>query len=313
MKTKAIIAGIVVISVGLVFFAGGCRHGDHVRKVEGAKSVEARDTESTKVPGEQANLSFTAADEDGVDLAEKEEIRRKYALNPESSVRVRGINGGVRIETADTDQAEVLIVRSAKTRDDLQFHKVNIEQDEDSLNIRVEGDRKSIFSALASIPEGHQRVVLKLPRKVELFLSGTNGKVKVGEIQGRIRMDGINGEIRATRIAGETTVHGINGGVDLSFAPLNGNGIEVGGINGNIDLRFEGEVNAEVNAFGVNGQINADLPGVQNKNDDESGRGRYRARIGSGGTQIRVNGINGNVNLSKAQRPAANAAKLASK
>jgi DUF4097 and DUF4098 domain-containing protein YvlB len=126
-------------------------------------------------------------------------------------------------------------------------------------------------------------------------------------------MDGINGEIKATRIAGETELHGINGGVDLSFAPLNGNGIEVGGVNGNIDLRFEGEVNAELNAWGVNGQVNADLPDVQNKNNDEPGRGRYRARIGSGGTQIRVNGINGNVNLSKAQRPAANAAKVASK
>ena len=207
----------------------------------------------------------------------------------------------------------MLIVRSAKKREDLQYHKINIQHDEEGLSIRVEDDRKSLFSAIASIPEGRQRVVLKLPRKIDLQMSGANGKISVSEIQGRVRMDGINGEIKASRIAGETEIHGINGGIDLSFAPLNGNGIEFGGVNGNIDLRFEGEVNADVNTWGVNGQVNADLPNVQNKDHEEPGRGRFKARIGTGGTQIRINGINGNVNLMKAEKTKSTAAKVASK
>ncbi len=312
MKHKTIIAGILVACFGLALIAGGCRHRVRVHNGDNAKSGETSSDETATASEPQANLSFSAADEDGVDLAEKEEIRRKYTLKPDSSVHIRGINGGVKIETSNTDTAEVLIVRSAKKRDDLQYRKINIEHSDDNLTIRVEDDRKSIFSSIGSQPEGHQRVVLKLPRKIDLELKGANGKIAIGEILGHLRMSGINGEIKATRIAGETEIHGLNGGLDASFAPLSGNGIELGGINGNIDLRFEGDVNADLNAWGVNGQINADLPNVQNKNNDEAGRGRMKARIGTGGTQIRVNGVNGNVNLSKAQKPAS-AAKVASK
>lgn len=313
MKHKIIMTGIIVACFGLTLFAGGCHHRSGAHRADNAKSGETESAETASASEPQANLSFTAADEDGVDLAEKEEIRRKYTLKPDSSVHIRGINGGVKIETSETNTAEVLIVRSAKKRDDLQYNKINIEHSDDNLTIRVENDRKSIFSSIGSKPEGHQRVVLKLPRKIELELNGANGKIAIGEILGQLRMNGINGEIKATRIGGETEIHGLNGGLDASFAPLTGNGIELGGINGNIDLRFEGEVNADLNAWGVNGQINADLPNVQHKDNEEAGRGRMKARIGTGGTQIRVNGINGNVSLSKAQKSTTGAAKLASK
>ena len=319
MKHKIIMTGIVVACFGLAFFAGGCRHGSRVHNGNNAKSGEAGSTETINASEPQANLSFTATDDDGVDLAEKEEIRRKYktkdgATDEIRGVEIRGINGGVKIETANTDTVEVLVVRSAKKREDLQqYHQIKIDLHDNTLVIRVENDRKSIFSSIGSQPESHQRVVLKLPRKIDLELRGANGKIMIGEILGQVRMNGINGEIKAVRIAGETEIHGLNGGLDASFAPLNGNGIEVGGINGNIDLRFEGEVNADLNAWGVNGQINADLPDVQNKNNDEAGRGRMKARIGTGGTQIRVNGVNGNVSLSKAQKSATSAAKVASK
>ncbi|MDQ3011249.1 MAG: DUF4097 domain-containing protein [Acidobacteriota bacterium] len=319
MKRKTVIIGIIVACFSLALLAGGCRHRARGHNGDNAKSGQASGTETINASEPQADLSFTATDEDGVDLAEKEEIRRKYktkdgAADQIRGVEIRGINGGVKIETGNTDTAEVLVVRSAKKREDLQqYHQVKVEVHDNTLLIRVENDRKSIFSAIGSRPEGHQRVVLKLPRKIDLELSGANGKIAIGEIMGQLRMNGINGEIKATRIAGETEIHGLNGGLDASFAPLSGNGIELGGINGNIDLHFEGEVNADLNAWGINGQINADLPNVQNKNNDEAGRGRMKARIGTGGTQIRVNGVNGNVNLSKTQRPAASAAKVASK
>ncbi|MEP7339431.1 MAG: hypothetical protein ABI977_16960 [Acidobacteriota bacterium] len=319
MKRKIIISGIVVACLGLALFVEGCRHGARTRNGDNAKSGETSGADAINASEPQATLSFTATDEDGVDLAEKEEIRRKYqtkdgATDEIRSVEVRGINGGVKIETADTDTAEVLVVRSAKKREDLQqYHQIEIVLHDNTLVIRVENDRKSIFSAIGSRPEGRQRVVLKLPRKIDLELRGTNGKVAIGEIQGQLRMNGINGEIKATRIAGETEIHGLNGGLDVSFAPLSGNGIEIGGVNGNIDLRFEGEVNADVNTWGINGQVNADLPDVQNKNNEEPGSGRFKARIGTGGTQIRINGINGNVNLMKAEKAKSTTAKVASK
>lgn len=311
MKTKSLIALIAVVCFGLTLAAAGCNK--HRRGAENKNSAEtASSPESTAASTTAVELSISAPPDDKVDLAEKEEVRRKFQLKPGSLVNLRNINGKVTVETAATDTAEILIVRSAKTREDLkQYRQVKIEQEENRLVIFIENDRKSLFSSLGSIPEGRQRVILKLPRTIDFESSSINGDLILGETQGRVELRRISGELKATRLSGATDIDGVNGNVDVSFAPLKGNSIEVNGVNGNIDLHFEGEVNADLTTWGINGQVNADLPGVENR-DEESGRGRMKARIGAGGTQIRINGINGNLNLLKADKSAP-AAKVAAK
>lgn len=311
MKTRSMIAIIAVVCFSLALIAGGCarRHRTGT-KAESTKSTEASsNTETASASSSPAVLSVDSKDENGVDLAVKEEIRRQFQLKPESKVEVHGINGGVKVETADTNAAEVLIVRSAKTQEDLkQYRQVKIEQEDNRLVISVEGDRKSIFSSLGRIPEGRQRVVLKLPRKIDFEVSGTNGNVTAGEIQGRVGLYRVNGQIKMTRVNGATELNGVNGGIDVAFAPLTGNGVEIRGVNGNIDLRFEGEVNADLDTWGINGNVEPDLPGVAPK-EEEPRRGRMRARIGSGGTRIEISGVNGNVKLMKAEKQGATTAK----
>lgn len=313
MKSKALIAIIAVVSFSLMMAVGGCRIGHRTQKQETAKSGESDSATSAAANQPQAELSINAGNDDGIDLPEKEEIRRKFQMTPNSLVNVYGINGKLTVETADSDTAEVLIIRSARTREDLaSYRKVRIEQNENNLEIGIESDRKSIFSAFGRIPEGRQRVILKIPRRVDFEANRIGGDVIVGEITGRVELRGINGQIKASRIEGTTDVSGVNGGVDLTFAPLTGKGIEIGGVNGNIDLRFEGEVNADLTSWSVNGRLNPDLPNVE-KQDEESRRSRSKTRIGTGGTQIEIRGINGNVNLLKAGKINASSAKAAAK
>jgi hypothetical protein len=289
----------------------GCR----MRSRSNAKN-EGGETQAQIAPSDApadpkaAAAPLVDADGGSGDFAEKEEIRRTYALKPGQTVDVRGINGWVRVETADISIAEVLIVRSAKKKEDLQFHQMNIEHGEKGLTIRTESDRKSIFSALGSQPEGRQRVLLRLPKKIDFETNGINGDVEiVGDLNGRAEIRGVTGSVKTGRINGETDITGINGSVDVTFAPLTGKSIEMRGVNGNIEMRFEGEVNAEIRGRGVNGQIQADLPNVE-KPDGEERPGRTRLRIGTGGTSIELTGINGNVHLVKAgAAPAATASK----
>lgn len=311
MKLKSIIAWVAVVCFSLALIAGGCvrrhRTGTKAETTKSAESTSGADTASTS--SSPVTLSVDSKDDEGVDLAVKEEIRRKVQLKPEARVEVHGINGGVKVETGDTDSAEVLVVRSAKTEEDLkQYRQVKIEQEENRLVISVEGDRKSIFSSLGRTPEGRQRVVLKLPRKIDFEVSGTNGNVTAGEIQGRVGLYRVNGQIKMARINGATELNGVNGGIDVAFAPLTGNGVEIRGVNGNIDLRFEGEVNADLDTWGINGNVEPELPGVVPK-EEEPRRGRMRARIGSGGTRIEISGVNGNVKLMKADKQSATTAK----
>jgi hypothetical protein len=148
----------------------------------------------------------------------------------------------------------------------------------------VENDRKSLFSALGSIPEGRQRVMVRIPRRVEFRTQGLNGDLTIGEIEGEIGINGVNGEIKIAPATGEMAFHGINGGIDATIAKLSGDGIDISGVNGNTTLRFLGEVNATVEAFGMNGQVESDLQNMVVQKNGEFVK--YQARIGGGGVEI---------------------------
>ena len=333
MRLKPSITLIAVIGFALTLGVSGCRHGSD-------KAAESADTQSAnvaasdykadaksnvkaaaKAEGETASSDSNKAETnsivnkggEGVDFAEREEIRRSYTLKPKADVIVSGISGRVDVETADIDHAEVLIVRSAKKPQDLQFHKIKIVHDPGELRIGVEGDRRSIFSAFGSIPEGRQRVMLKLPRKVAFITNGVSGDLTVGEIEGGLDVRGVNGRVNIDQATGGATFRSVNGKIDATIAKLTaGGGIDLNGVNGNTTLRFIGEVNADVEARGHNGRVESDLPNYQ-ESKDEKRYGRYNARIGAGGPHIGISRVNGNVFLTKAEKQSASTAKATSK
>src|SRR5262245_6336545 len=342
MRLKSIITLISIIGLALTLSVSGCRHG-------GAEAPASVDTKSAnvapsdykadpksnparsnakagarteaKAEGEAAGADSNKAETnsivdkggEGVDLAEREEIRRSYTLKSGADVVVSGISGRVDVETADIDHAEVLIVRSAKKPEDLQFRKIRIVHDPGELRIGMEGDRKSLFSAFGSIPEGRQRVMLKLPRKVAFITDGVNGDLTVGEIEGGLDVRGVNGRVNIGQATGGATFRRVNGKIDATIAKLTtGGGIDLNGVNGNTTLRFIGEVNADVDARGHNGRVDSDLPNLQ-ENKDEKRHGRYNARIGTGGPHIGIRSVNGNVFLTKAEKSGAEVTKAAKK
>ena len=332
MRLKSIITLIAIFTLCAV----GChRGGDQAQATVDTRSAnvaasdfkpEAKSNskevakEVAKVEGETASADSNKAETnsvvdkggEGVDFTEREEIRRSYTLKPAANVIVSGINGRVDVETVETDHAEVLIVRSAKKREDLQFRKIRIEHDPGELRIGVEGDRRSMWSAFGSIPEGRQRVILKLPRKVAFTTNGVNGDVAVGEIEGGVDARNVNGKINIEQATGGATFRGVNGRIDATIAKLStGSGIDLNGVNGNTTLRFVGEVNADIDARGHNGRVESDLPNLQ-ESRDEKRHGRYSARIGTGGPRISIRGVNGNVSLTKAENSNA-AAKVSPK
>lgn len=302
MRRKSIIHLITIASLSATLLAGGCRPGNRHRTAPESGAAAERIAPSDAAVGAvgdkaEANSIVDPGDRD-VDFAEREEIRRSYTLKPGARVRISNINGKVDVEATDINHAEVLIIRSARKRDDLQFRQLNIEHEPNLLNIRVENDRKSLFSALGGLPEGRQRVILRLPRKVELAVHGTNGNITVGELDGSIEINGVNGEVKVARVAGGTELHGINGNIAVTIAKLSTRGVEASGVNGNIELRFADEVNAEIDMGGINGNITPDLPGFVAQGEHK--RGRLEGRVGSGGPHIEVHGVNGNVSLLKA-------------
>jgi len=245
------------------------------------------------------STSSAAASSDQDDFPEKDEFHQSYALSGGAKVEVRGINGAVDIETSPGSTAEVNIIRSARNRDDLEYRKIIVEQTPTSLVIRGDNERERTGGGRNR--DVRQRVTLKLPRAVDLAVSGINGRVGVGEIDGPVHLSGINGKVDVAQAMGYSDISGINGRVKITISQLGTRGIHVSGVNGGVELFFAEELNADLDVTGINGSVNTDVANVTvfGKLD----RQNFHAKIGSGGSPIKVTGVNGHVKLSRAGSP----------
>ena len=229
---------------------------------------------------------------DDSEFSERDEINQTYTLASGARVEVRGINGTVDIETAAGATAEVHVVRLARNRDDLNYHKIFVEQTANGLVVR--GEEKNHDYGNHQV---RHRVTLRLPRQIDLGVNGVNGRVAVGAIEGPIQLNGINGAVEVGQAVGYANINGINGRVKVNIVRLSERGIHVSGINGGVEIQFAEDLNADVEVTGINGRVNTDVPNVTVMGKLE--RNNFRAKIGAGGTPIIVNGINGSVRLTR--------------
>ncbi|CAN5615580.1 hypothetical protein BH20ACI3_BH20ACI3_43010 [soil metagenome] len=226
----------------------------------------------------------------------REEIRKNYELAPGAKVEVAGINGAVKIETAEIKTADVYIERIAKSPEAFSRRKITIENSPNSLKIRGEKGDAGFFARLfGSSPT--ERVTLRLPREISLVAEGVNGAVNVGEIDGPIEIHGINGRVEVAQATGSAEFSGINGNISVALSRFKKDSVNINGVNGNIEVRLSEGVNVDLEAHGMNGNVVSDLPGFIL---EKAKHGSYSARIGSGGSSISANGINGNIRLTKA-------------
>ena len=225
----------------------------------------------------------------------REEIRQSYPLAPGASVELTNINGAIRIETSDTNTAEVYVERLASSNEALGRRKVIIEAD--SNNLRIHGEKGDIgfFERLfGSNPS--EKLTLKLPREIALHTKGVNGALIVAELDGPVEVRGVNGRVQIAAANG-AEFKGINGNITIGLKRLNSDGVTLGGINGNIELQLTPGINAAFDAHGINGNVVSDLSDVS---IDRSKRGTYSGQIGSGGSSvITAKGINGNIRLTR--------------
>ncbi len=229
---------------------------------------------------------------DDSEFAERDEFRQSYSLGPGAQVEVKGMNGSVTIETANTSTAEVHVVRSARKREDLETRKVIVEQIGNRLVVRGENEDRG-WGRKAEV---RQQVMLKLPRQIDLSIHGINGSVKSGAIEGQGAISGVNGKVEVAQAGGIAKLSGINGSVSVTVAKLGEQGMTISGINGRVDVQFATDLNAEIHASGINGKVDTDL---QMMKLTEWDRSNFKARVGSGGPTISVSGVNGRVSLKK--------------
>ncbi len=263
------------------------------------------------------------------DLKERDEINRTYQLAPGTSVDVSSISGSVEISNSDGATAEVQVIRTARTRADLEYHKVEVEQVGNRLVVRgvqEPGNRGQNARV-------NHHVIMKLPRRVDLTVSSISGSLKVGDADGETKVTSISGsviigniggplqarsisgnfeagnvgaEVHVTSISGNVGIRQLKGSLEVSSVSgsvkttidqLDTQGVRIRSVSGSVEIGFKGEINADFNAESFSGEVYLDVPGVTKDIDEK--HSRVRARIGGGGSPITISSVSGNIRLTR--------------
>src|SRR5215204_2556949 len=153
--------------------------------------------------------------------ARREETRQTFRLDPGARVEVGRINGAVVVKTADTDAAEVHIVRTANSPEDLEYGRVNVEATSSSLEVSGERGPRGLWHRIWNGGgKVRQEVTLVLPRRVELSAGHVNGSVSIGEVEGSVDVSHVNGRVEVAQSAGRAEVSHVNGGVKFGVSRL---------------------------------------------------------------------------------------------
>ena len=274
--------------------------------------------------------AFTVEPTQRRDFNERDEINQTYRLPPGARVEVSSIRGPVEIGTTNTGLAEVQIIRTARTRADLEYHKIEVALKGNILIVR--GIREPEQRREQNIQVDHQ-VILKLPRQIDLTVSSVSGPLKVGDVEGQMhvssisgsatigdvhgrlqvnsisgnldvgtvyadaRVTSISGSLRLGHVNGALDVSGISGGVNATLASLSTQGIHIRSVSGSIELGFKSDVNADLDAESISGEVYLNLPNVTRDSDVKEPN--VRARIGAGGTPIVISSVSGNIRLTR--------------
>jgi len=225
---------------------------------------------------------------------ERDEINKSFTLPARARVEVVAINGSVDIKAIDGDTASVEIERTARSRAELDCNKIVLRQVAGNLFIKSEAVCENI------VIQVKHRVLLSLPRNVDLSVTGVSGpinvggEINVGEIEGTISISGNSGNINLAQSGRRSRISGNQGTTTIKLRKLYAGGLELSGNSGPIKLYIGDELNAVVKVSGISGSVSSDLPAVT---FHKTAAADYYALIGSGGPTIYVLGNAGTILL----------------
>jgi hypothetical protein len=233
---------------------------------------------------------LTRQESDKSDLPEREQFHETYRLAAGARLEVININGPLEIQTINGDTAEVTVVRSARTREDLEYRKIIVEQ---------KGNTFRVYAQEPEEPEARNvtvrhRAVIKVPRPSALLVKNVNGSARIGDIDGPIMLANINGELSMGRASDFADFANINGNMAFTLGRLGQRGIRARNINGNMNIRFIDRLNADMEVRSFNGLVN---PKVSSVTVRKAGRSSFLAQFGSGGAPISMTQVNGVITI----------------
>lgn len=226
---------------------------------------------------------------------------------PGGWLRVRNVNGAMRVEAASGSQIEVVATKRWRrgNPDDVRIEVKRVGPKEGDVLICALWFENATCdeSGYHSESRGRSRdndvtvdFVVKLPKETRLDVSTVNGSVRIDGATSEVSARTVNGGIDAVSSGGPVTASTVNGDVDVRMGSAGSDDLRYSTVNGSITVAIPGALDADVEMTTVNGGLSSDYPmTVQGRMNPR----HIRATIGKGGRQLTFKTVNGSVRLVK--------------
>ena len=222
---------------------------------------------------------------------------------------VRNLNGSIRVEKATGDRAEVTAVKRYRrgNPEDVRIETKRLGGDDgDVIICAFWTDNASCdedgYRSRGDSHGGHRdndtsvEFTVKLPAGVRLGVSTVNGGVTVSGATSEVNASTVNGRVSATSSGGPVNASTVNGDIDVRMRELGTGDLEFSTVNGSIEIEVPANLDADLDMRTVNGSLSADFPITVTGRVNPR---RMRATIGKGGRRLRLETVNGSVELRK--------------
>jgi hypothetical protein len=240
------------------------------------------------------------------DSQQGNEFRWHEPLAAGRLIEIKGVNGGVEAEPSSGGEVEVVAVKRARRSnpDDVRIEVVHSAEGvticavypnpggEPNTCTPGRGGHNSVHDNDTSV-----NFTVRVPAGVRFAGRTVNGKVSADGLSADVEATTVNGSINLST-TGLAQAHTVNGSINVTMGRADWQGeMEFKTVNGGINVSFPASLSAEVEAGTTNGDISTDFPlTVQGR----FGRRHLSGTIGGGGRGLRLETVNGSVQIRRA-------------
>jgi DUF4097 and DUF4098 domain-containing protein YvlB len=230
-----------------------------------------------------------------------EELHQTYALAPDGRIELDNINGAVHISSWDRNEVKVDAVKYADNKDRLDEAKIEIDVSKDLISIKTKyRDHDLNFNWGSRNNPAGVEYTLTVPRTARLDeIKLINGALDITGMSGEVQASCINGRLEAHDLSGRAHLSTVNGRLEANFDQLGGHSLELSSVNGAVRLTIPSDSMAEIEASTVSGGIDNDF-GLHVNHHRFVGHD-LRGELGNGGTRIKLEDVNGRIEIHHAQ------------
>lgn len=225
-------------------------------------------------------------------------------------VRIRDLNGSVRVARASGNEVVITASRRYRGRRPQEVRLVATPDDEGVTACAIWGDGTCTAERYESrVSRGHwfQRLfrdrssvsvdyVVALPAGVRIDARTTNGGVIVADATSEVVARTTNGSVTVGTSGGAVKARTTNGSVRARIDGLPpGASVELASVNGSVTALLPANIDADVALETVNGRVRSDFPIALR----EGNRRTLRGTLGAGGRRVSLETVNGSATLAR--------------